>query len=239
MHRMLIAVLALAACAPGDTEAAPDAAANLATPGAVQPAADARESGTFRILRGDSTLVTARFQRTATELRSELMGDPAAERVEYTATLNADATVARMQARIFASRDAREPKEQVEIAFRGDSAHIEAMEGGKTQKGSIQAPAGVIPIPISEAITMAEQILRRARALGGATVRVPILSLENGMNTGTAEVTFMGPDSARVRFTGQGSGGTGSSELIAATDAVGRLLGGRLPGQGFVIRRDP
>jgi hypothetical protein len=56
------------------------------------------------------------------------------------------------------------------------------------------------------------------------------------MNTGTAEVTFMGPDSARVRFTGQGSGGTGSSELIAATDAVGRLLGGTPSGAGI---RDP
>lgn len=229
-------LLALAACAPGEPEAVP--AASLAATGTAQPAAHAPESGTFRVLRGDSTIVTSRFRRTGTELRSELTGDPAAERVVYTAALNPDATVARMQARIFASRDARQPREQVEIAVRGDSAHVEAMEDGKTQRGSIRAPAGVIPIPMSEAIAMAEQILRRARVMGGTTVPVPILSLENGMEVGTAVVTFMGTDSARVRFTGPGSGGEGGSELIAATDAVGRLLGGRLPGQGYVIRRD-
>ena len=126
MHRTLIAVLALSACAP---EAARDAppAAGLAAAGSAAPAAE--ESGTFRMLRGDSTLATARFQRTPQRLRSEITGDPGGARVEYTADLNADATVSRMEARIFAG--SAEPRARVDLTFRGDSVFMESVQDGE------------------------------------------------------------------------------------------------------------
>jgi hypothetical protein len=234
-----LALLTLAACAPDGEEAAAEAAPATAAPAtASAPATDARETGTFRIMRGDSAIVTVRFTRTPAQLESEIRGGADSDRMAYTATLAPDATVSALQARLFAP-GAAEPKGQVELSFRGDSAFFQSVEGEKTQKGSTAVPAGVIPIPVSEAVAMAEQILRRARVLGGTTATVPVLSLEDGAELGTATVTFMGADSARMQF-GGGSGGSGEgTEVIAATDAVGRLLGGRIPGQGFVIRRDP
>ena len=236
MHRPTLAalLLLLASCAPGDRETAA-AGANLAAPGSVP--AQAPESGTFRILKGDSTVVTVRFQRTAEQLASELSAGADDERMTYTAALNPDATVSGLQAQIFAP-GAAQPNGRIDLALRGDSAHIDWTEDGKAQKASARVPVGVIPIAVGEAVAMAEQILRRARVLGGTTVRVPILPLEGGAELGMATVTFMGTDSARVRFSSGGRDAGEGNELIAATDAVGRLLGGRLPEQGYVIRRD-
>jgi hypothetical protein len=231
-------VLALAACGPADGEAAADTAPPAAASTPAAAAAGGQENGTFRIVRGDSTIVTIRFQRTPVRIQSEIFADSAAERVVYTADLNPDATVAAMQLQAFTSRDAREPKARANLQFRGDSAFFESVQDGETQKDRTQAPRGVIPIPVAEAVGMIEQVLRRARSMGGTTAEVPVVALEGGAKLGTAAVTFMGADSARLqlRFPGAESS---SNELIVATDAAGRLLGGRAPKYGYVIRRDP
>lgn len=221
-------VLALAACGPADGEAA----AGTTPPAPATPAAAGQENGTFRILKGDSTVLTVRFQRTPARLQGEVFADPAKERVAYTADLNPDATVARMQLQAFAG--GAEPKARASLQFRGDSVFMESVQDGETQAVRAAAPAGVIPFPVSEALDMMEQVLRRARAQGGSPVEVPIIALEGGAKSGAATVSFMGADSARVQFRFEGS----SSEMIAATDATGRLLGGRIPQQGLVIRRD-
>jgi hypothetical protein len=222
-------VLALAACGPADGEAA----AGTAPPAAATPAPAAQENGTFRILHGDSARVTVRFQRTPVRLQTEIFSDSAAERVTYTAELNPDASVSRMQLQGFASRADAEPKARATLELRGDSAFVESVQNGETQRARTAAPAGVIPFPVGESLDMVEQILRRARRLGGGTVQVPVVALEGGAKPGTATVTFMGADSARVQFTFQGGS---ANEVVAATDAEGRLLGGRV--QGYIIRRD-
>lgn len=226
--------LVLAGCAadgepPAGERASPAAASSTAA-----------ENGTFEILRGDSAVATIRFLRTADGLQSEAFGDPAEERFVYTAALNPDATVSRLQARLLEAGNTTEPRARLEIVFRGDSAFMHSVEGGETQAARVQVPAGVISIPISEAVTMAEQILRRARVLGGNPVPVPVLTLESGVELGTATVTFAGADSARIQFGPRaGQPGSTGTELVAHTDSAGRLLGGRIPAQGYVIRRTP
>lgn len=230
--------LVLAGCAAGDGE--PPAGERASPAAAAPPAATGAENGTFEILKGDSAVATIRFLRTADGLQSEAFGDPAEERFVYTAALNPDGTVSRLQGRLLAAGNSTEPKARLEIVFRGDSAFMQSVEGGETQAARVQVPAGVIPIPISEAVTMAEQILRRARVLGGNPVTVPVLTLEDGAELGTATVTFAGADSARIQFGPRdGQPGSTSTELVAHTDSVGRLLGGRIPAQGYVIRRTP
>ncbi|HEX8359262.1 MAG TPA: hypothetical protein VF613_04115 [Longimicrobium sp.] len=224
-------VLALAACGPAEGEAAAEAAA--ATPAATS--AEAQDNGTFSILKGDTTMVTVRFQRTPARVQTEIFSDSAGELVTYTAELRPDATVARMQLRGFARRADAEPKARANIELRGDSAFVESVQNGETQRARTAAPAGLIPMPVGESLDMVEQVLRRARALGGGTAQIPVVALEGGARSGTATVTFMAADSARVQFRFEGS----SNELIAATDATGRLLGGRVPRHGYVIRRDP
>ncbi len=225
-----LAALALAACGPADGEAAADAAA--APPA---PSAEARENGTFRILKGDSTLATVRFQRTPARVQTEIFSDSAGERVTYTAELRPDATVSRLQLQGFARRADAEPKARASVELRGDSVFMESVQNGQTQAARTAAPAGLIPMPVGESLDMIEQVLRRARALGGGTAQIPVVALEDGAKSGTATVTFMGADSARVRFSLPGS----TNEVIAATDGQGRLLGGRVPRSGYVIRREP
>jgi hypothetical protein len=94
---------------------------------------------------------------------------------------------------------------------------------------------GTIPIPVSEAAAVLEQYFHRARIVGGTTAEIPVLTLEKGVETGTATVTFKGADSACVVFRSQDS----STGIHARTDAAGRLLGARVSGSGLVIRRTP
>jgi hypothetical protein len=233
MRLVPLAVLALAAaCAPGDraseAEAAPAAA--------IRPdAGAASERSVLSIERGGSTILTERVTRTADRLESELSAGPSEGRMTYAATLNPDASVSRLEGQIFEAGAARSaPAGRISVVFQGDSALLELTEADGTQRARIGVPRGTIPIPVSEAVATVEQILRRARALGGTHATVPVLTIEKGVHTGTAQVTFAG-DSARVVVRGEGS----STEMMVATDSAGRLLGGRVPASGLVIRRTP
>jgi hypothetical protein len=73
-----------------------------------------------------------------------------------------------------------------------------------------------------------EQIVRRARALGGDSVQVPILGADNG-RTSTVTVRFMGADSATVSL--------GPVVLRLRVDRAGSLLGGAVPSQNLTISR--
>lgn len=231
MRLIPIAALALAAaCAPGDrapeSDAAPAAAIRSDAP--AQP-----ERSVLSIERGGSTILTERVTRTSDRFESEMSAGASEGRMTYAATLNPDATVSRLEGQLFEAGTAQSaPAGRISVVFQGDSALLELTEADSTQRARIGVPRGTIPIPVSEAVATVEQILRRAGALGGTQATVPILTIEKGVRTGTADVTFAG-DSARVVVLGDGS----STEMMVATDSAGRLLGGRVPTSGLVIRR--
>ena len=235
MRLMPLAALALlAACSPGDR--APEAEAAAAAPLRAETAATP-ERYTLSVERGGTTILSERVTRTAGRLESEMTAGPSEGRMTYTAELNPDGTVSRLDGRLMeAGAPAQSaPNARLSVVLRGDSAILELAEGDSTGRERIAVAPGTIPIPVSEAVAVLEQYLYRARAMGGATAEIPVLTLEKGVKTGTATVTFQGADSARVVF----RDGDSSTEVHARTDAAGRLLGARVSGSGLVIRRTP
>jgi hypothetical protein len=73
-----------------------------------------------------------------------------------------------------------------------------------------------------------EQILRRARVIGGDSVEVQVFVASSAGATVPAMVRFRG-DSATLAV--------GPVVIRARTDSAGRLLGGVVPSQGLVIER--
>ena len=228
-NAQLAALVLLAACAPADR--AEDTGAASIRPETPAPT----ESSSLVLERGGSVILTERVTRTAERMESELTAGPSEGRVTYTAALNPDGTVSRLDARLYEAGTTPQsaPAGRVAVTLRGDSALLELAEGDSTQRAQIAVARGTIPIPVSEAVGMVEQLLRRARAIGGTTAEIPTLIVEKGVRTGTATVTFTGRDSARVVVRGDGS----STEMHVATDAAGHLLGARVPASGLVIRR--
>jgi hypothetical protein len=233
MRLMPLAAFALAACAPGDR--APEAEAAAAAPLRAETAAPP-ERYTLTIERGGTTILSERVTRTAERLESEMTAGPSEGRLTYTADLNPDGTVSRLDGRLAQAGAAQSAATaRLSVVLRGDSAVLELAEGDSTRRERIGVAPGTIPIPVSEAVAVLEQYLHRARAMGGATAEIPVLTLEKGVKTGRATVTFQGADSALVVFRGDDS----TTEIHARTDAAGRLLGARVAGSGLVIRRTP
>jgi hypothetical protein len=234
MRLFPLAALSLAACAPGDRE--PPAEAAAAAPLRAETPAPP-ERYTLTIERGGTTILTERVTRTPERLESEMTAGPSKGRMTYAAQLNPDGTVSRLDGRLVeAGATAQSAVDaSLSVVLRGDSAFLELVEGDSTQRERIGVAPGTIPIPVSEAAAVLEQYLHRARAMGGVTAEIPVLTIEKGVRTGTATVAFMGADSALVVFRGDDS----TTEVHARTDAAGRLLGARIPGSGLVIRRTP
>jgi fermentation-respiration switch protein FrsA (DUF1100 family) len=117
-----------------------------------------------------------------------------------------------------------------EIILRGDSAawHVEQANGAPTAEHRIAVPAGAVPFINLSGLSL-EQIVRRARAMGGDTLNVPVL-LTNGQ-TIYASVARAGADSVVIVF--------GGVVIRARVDGTGRLLGARVPAQNVTFLRLP
>ena len=115
------------------------------------------------------------------------------------------------------------------ISVRGDTADLRVeMTGGATPPPlrSFGYPRGSVPYSNLSGLTL-ELVLRRARAVGGDSVVVPLFA---GIGkTVSASVTRVGPDSAVITLAGV--------SFRARTDAEGRLLGAVVPSQGVYFDR--
>ncbi len=136
----------------------------------------APERGGFVVRMGSDTLAAERFTRTATQLEGEIVSMvPAVRIVRYTANLNPDATVSRIEI-------AGEPvdsapgglRTRAEVRFAGDSAHTVATRADSTQSFSLATGAGTLPfVPFSYA--MYEQLVRRLQQSGRDSISVPTI----------------------------------------------------------------
>ncbi len=215
-----VAVLCfLAACgvpaAPPATGAAP-APANAA----------ATEQATFLLQQGENTLMTERVTRTGEMLRGEVTA-PMGPRLTYEATLSPDATIPRIEVRLFQPGADTLPTQRVVATVRGDSAIAQVFEADSVRTNRTAVPPQTL-LTLNPSIGLVEQIVRRARALGGQTAQVPLLPLNRGSSIATARVSFTG-DSAVISAEG--------TEVRLQVDEAGRILGGSIPAQGLTITR--
>jgi alpha-beta hydrolase superfamily lysophospholipase len=190
------------------------------------PSRAAAQAADFALLRGADTITTEHVTREAGRLRGELRITGGA-RVTYDATVDASELVPRMEFAYYAAGAAK-PAVSGTLEFGEDSAKAQVSGGQVPREQRFQPGAGALPY-VNLASGLLEQLVRRARAVGGDTVRVPMLAIENGQAF-AATVAFPAPDSAVVTL-------PPAVQLHLRVDARGRLLGGTVPAQGLVLVR--
>jgi len=186
-------------------------------------------SYSFYLLRGSDTVITERVARSSTALVGEFK-DPTGLIVRYAAQLDDSA-------RITAATASATPRgatpRVAQFRFAGDTLEIASL-------GANGAPAGAETrvavahdalLQQNPSVGFMEQMLLRARAMGGGSaVRVPLV-FTLGAAQVTATVAFSGADSAVATING--------TAMRFALDRAGLIVSGAIPAQGIVISRGP
>ena len=187
--------------------------------------AQAPETGTFTLQQFGTTIATETFRRTPTSLETDLT-IPSEATVRTSSTLNRDGTLARLEVRVLPPGGEGAPLQSTGVAFSGARATPERPIGNAL--APMDVPTGTVAY-VNPSPSFMEQILRRARAVGGDSVTVPILTPgAGGLQVVEATVVFAA-DAATLTL--------GGVAVQAVTDEVGRFLSGTVPSQGLVISR--
>jgi alpha-beta hydrolase superfamily lysophospholipase len=193
--------------------------------------AQGTERAVFLVRLGSDTIAVERASRSGDQLEGRLVMRSPALRMGQQITLNSASTVERVVTTLGLGATGDSVQQRAELTFRGDSAtsHVEDTRAPvPVADRQFRVVRGVIPFVNLSGLSL-ELILRRARALGGDTVQVPVLLL--GGQELPATVTRVGTDSAIVSL--------GGIALRARTDTAGRLLGAAVPSQRVVFERLP
>jgi hypothetical protein len=187
----------------------------------------AQETGTFTLTQNGTEVASEAFTRSDDMLRTE-MTIPGQALIVTEATLAEDAIVDRLEIRVHPpnSPDA-DPLQSTAAEFANDSVRVEEPIGSE----AIGQPAvrGTVPF-LNPSPSHLEQMLRRARALGGSNVTVQIWVPSQGPGQVVpAQVAFNDNGTATLTL--------GSVAFELETDDEGRLLGGEVPSQGLTIER--
>ena len=116
-----------------------------------------------------------------------------------------------------------------------DFTALEAIRrGGRTMKRSFDIPKGTLPL-FGNSVAFLEQLLRRARVIGGDSVRIPVLFVGGTSSPDEFTVIQNGGDSVLlVPRVGHLDGA-----LRLAVDSVGHIVGGMIPISGMRILATP
>lgn len=186
----------------------------------------AQDTGRFVLTQDGDQIATETFTRVEGQLETRMdVSDQGV--MESVSTLNPDATVSRIELRVLpADSPDAEPLQTIAADFQADSVHYEQPIG--TEVGATAAPEGTIPY-LNPSPAYMEQILRRARAVGGTEVTVQVwVPGPGGGQVMPAEVAF-GEEGATLVL--------GPATVEIETDEAGRLLGAEVPAQSLVIER--
>ena len=177
----------------------------------------------YLLLRGD-TIFEERENRTPTELSGEFRDRLRNVRVTYDATLNASALVTRVDVRTF--RSPQSAGDPASFTIDGDSIVAKIGDAAPAKIPSISGAVAVV----NPAVGFIEQIVLRARAVGGDPASVMVFVI-GGPQPLAGTVRRLGPDSVRVQYA--------SASMDLAVSPTGRVLGGVIPAQGIRIVRGP
>lgn len=220
-----LALLALAA-------ALPIACGRFSTTGAAKiPRPPSEERGEFQVVQHGQTIVVERFDRTADSLRGALMIGPDVK-VSYRLDLAPDASVTRAVVRGLDtnSTHVRTP-DSLKVRILGDSAVVTEVYGDSVAGRRVATRAGAVYY-INPSFAMIEQAVRRARAMGGDSVVVPVLLGDAEAHTVPATVRFLdvpARDSALLTL--------GGVEVELRIGPQGEVLGANVPSQELEVQR--
>ena len=227
MNRLALP-LALALLLPGGCRRQPD----VRRPAAELAGRARDDGGGFVILAEGDTMATERYTRSPGHLRGVLThGD--GTRIRYDATIGPDEAIVRLELSLWrpgAPLDSR-PAQHSVTELRGparDSLARTDQEGGPARRFQVIVPAGAQPYLIPS-IALAQQVLRRARALGGDSTSIPIVVLNGAAMPQRVGVRWLPGDSAAITVAG--------NHVRVGLDAQGRILDGSDPALAMSVRR--
>lgn len=200
--------------------------ASTAVPAQPLPPSPVRSA--FVITAGADTIASEQYTRDAARVASTLQLLQQGLRFDFVMTLAPNGTVPRLETtvrRLGAPADGP-PLQHAVIAFTDDSVLV-SMGDAAAPSQRFAAPPGTLPyVNLSAAVL--EQILRRARQLGGSTVSVPLFAVSGGALL-HATVHWVRPDSATVTFP--------NVELDALLRPEGALASASVPAQHVAFTR--
>jgi uncharacterized protein len=190
-------------------------------------AAQATQQGAFIIMTGADTFAVENFTRTAARLDGEITGR-ATGRLLYSATLGVGGVIQELWLRAWmpgaAPTDA--PMQEARLVLDVDSVigEISSTAGSRTERLATTAGAVLYANP---SFALMEQVVMRARAIGGPRVDVPIF-LAQGGQTLAAAVTWARPDSVLIVL---------GTEMHAALAPDGSIRSAAVPAQRLTVTR--
>jgi hypothetical protein len=194
------------------------------SPGLLDAASQGAQAYTFRLVIGGDTVASDVVQRAPTEVQVGLINRIQAVRSELTMTVAADESVTGATLRNFplGSTDTV-PITTLVVELVGDSVWGELTRAGRgTQRSVFPTRPGAV-VYLETASATVEQVMRRARALGGETATVPVFDLLSAQSA-PAVVRWVGADSAVAAY--------GGLEVHVRTAADGSLLEYTVPALG-------
>lgn len=197
----------------------------FALPASLAAQQTAPERASFYLLLHGDTIVEERSARTPTELSGELRDRLRGARVSYTAALAPSALVTRIDLRTYrAGGDTAGEK----ASFVIDRDSLVAQIGSAAPVHHPSA-LGALAI-VNPSVAFMEQMVLRARVLGGDSVSLAVFVL-GAPQPIAAIVRRVAPDSVRLEY--------GAASIRVAVSPEGRVLGGVMPAQGITIVRGP
>jgi hypothetical protein len=212
---------------PTDTAAAEVPTAEPAR-AAAAPASPAE--GRFLLVQGVNPIATEDFRRTAGGFEADLQPSGEQPGLSYQARVTSQALIDSLTVEMEAPGG--EPQRLVlMLEPSGDSAVVRYTQwrGDSAIERTVGTQAGAV-FYLNPSPSMMEQIVRRARVVGGDSVNVPIFMPIGAGRTALVAVTFPHADSAVTNV--------GGVAVRMRIDEEGRLLGAAVPTQGLTIERE-
>ncbi|MDQ6830224.1 MAG: alpha/beta fold hydrolase [Gemmatimonadota bacterium] len=184
----------------------------------------ARWTSDFVVLAGNDTLTSERLTRSPGRLESDFLSRQQRIRVGMVMTTGADGLVSRLETSIRRATDAATaaPLQQVGMTFARDTLTLSMGIETNATGQHLGMAAGTMPFVNLSAAGL-EQLLVRAKALGGASTTIPLFAVAGGQML-SATVKWPTADSAIVSI-------AGSPDVRASVSPAGQLLGAAVPAQ--------
>ena len=186
-------------------------------------AAEESAARSFVVTHDATTLVVERVTRAGDRVDSDFLDNARGLRIALTMVLapNALVTRAEITVRMAASPPDAQPVQQLTLAFEPDTVVVSPGAGEPASAQRIPVPPGALPF-LNLSVATAEQILLRARSLGGSTAEVPIFLVMGGQ-VASSTVRWGGSDDAVLSI--------GGVDVHARVSAAGEIISADVPAQ--------
>jgi alpha-beta hydrolase superfamily lysophospholipase len=177
----------------------------------------------FVVTRDEDTLVIEHIERAGDRVDSDFLDKSQGLRIAMTMVLAPGNLVTRSEliVRMATAAPDAQPLQHVTLDFESGVVAVTTGSGNSAPVTRVPVPEGTLPF-LNLSVATAEQMLMRAKSLGGATAQVPIFSIAGGQIT-TATVRWSDAESAVLSLAGV--------DLHARVSPSGEIIYAEVPAQ--------